>query len=169
MTSTSSTLIPAHDTSSGDAADLAALQSVLDAMPPVRAMRIQALGWQGERLRLQAPLSANVNDKACAFGGSMASIMTLAGWGHCWWRARQAGWNAEIFVADSDIAYQKPLHEDLLAEAWLDEASQWPDLLQTGRERGRCRAILHARLLNQAGETVCRMRARYALIATAKD
>ena len=49
-------------------------------MPPVKAMGIELRGFSGDRLQLSAPLAANVNDKGNAFGGSLASAMTLAGW-----------------------------------------------------------------------------------------
>ena len=62
-------------------ASLDALNAYFDAMPPVAATGIRASKFDGEALQLSAPLAANVNDKGCAFGGSLASLMTLAGWG----------------------------------------------------------------------------------------
>lgn len=59
---------------------LAALQDVLDCMPAVRAMQIQLDGYADGVLRITAPLAANVNDKGNAFGGSLASVLTLSGW-----------------------------------------------------------------------------------------
>ena len=59
------------------AALLDALDAHLQAMPPVAALRLRIAGYDGARLRLRAPLDANVNDKGCAFGGSLASLMTL--------------------------------------------------------------------------------------------
>ena len=87
------------------------------AMPPVAAMRLQAVGWDGERLRLAAPLAANVNDKGCAFGGSMASAMTLAGWGLLTLKLADAGLVSEVYVADSRLRYVTPLYADLVADA----------------------------------------------------
>lgn len=57
------------------------LQSLLDAMPPVAALGVRVARCDAERVVLEAPLARNVNDKACAFGGSLASLLTLAGWG----------------------------------------------------------------------------------------
>src|SRR3546814_17074004 len=57
------------------------LQARLDVMPPVRAMAVQVVSVTPDRVCLRAPLAANVNDKGCAFGGSIAGLMTLAGWG----------------------------------------------------------------------------------------
>src|SRR5688572_33465248 len=83
------------------------------AMPPVAAMRLRAVARDGDVLRLHAPLDANVNDKGCAFGGSMASAMTLAGWGLLTLRLAEAGIAAEVYVADSQLRYLRPLYADL--------------------------------------------------------
>ena len=63
------------------------LDACYRAMPPVAAMGIESAGWDGQRLRLRAPLAANINDKGTVFGGSMASIATLAAWGLRGWLA----------------------------------------------------------------------------------
>src|SRR5690606_24608867 len=60
---------------------LDALQAQLLAMPPARAMQLRITAGHADRLRLEAPLAANVNDKGTAFGGSLVSLMTLAAWG----------------------------------------------------------------------------------------
>lgn len=62
------------------AAMRARLEAELLAMPPVVALGLRVSAFDGRSLRLSAPLSRNVNDKGCAFGGSMSSLMTLAGW-----------------------------------------------------------------------------------------
>ena len=72
-------------------------------MPPVAAIGIDVVGYDGERLRMRAPLAINVNDKGTAFGGSMTSLMTLAGWGLVTLRLQQAGRVADVFVADSTV------------------------------------------------------------------
>ena len=77
------------------------LNAHYDAMPPVAAMQVRAVHYDGQRLRLHAPLDRNVNDKACAFGGSLVSLLTLAGWGLVTLRCHQLGIDADVFVADS--------------------------------------------------------------------
>jgi hypothetical protein len=49
------------------------LNGEFSAMPPVHAMAIKATGMQEGVLSVTAPLANNVNDKACAFGGSLVS------------------------------------------------------------------------------------------------
>ncbi len=63
------------------AADLQLLQQQLSRHAAGRGDGDSGRPLQAGALFLQAPLAANVNDKDNAFGGSLASLMTLAGWG----------------------------------------------------------------------------------------
>src|SRR5690606_677520 len=86
-------------------------------MPPVAAMGLSIAGYDGERLQLAAPLSRHVNDKGCAFGGSLASMMTLASWGLVSLRVDAAGIAADVYVADSQVRYLAPLFSDIQVTA----------------------------------------------------
>ena len=148
-----------------DASALAALDHHYQSMPPVAALQLRIAGFDGECLRLQAPLAAHVNDKGCAFGGSLASLMTLAAWGLVTLRLQQAGLAADVFVADSQQRYRAPLFADLQVEARLADAASWPDFLAELRERGRASVRLAAcvRLPNDGISADCA--ARYVAIA----
>ena len=144
-----------------------ALQSLLAhylSMPPVAAMRLEIAGADAGGLRLRAPLSAHVNDKGCAFGGSLVSLMTLAAWALTTLRIEQAGLEADVYVADTEVRYLAPLRSDLHAEAWLAEDDAWETFLSTLRERGKARATLLSRVLLPDGRVACEARARYAAI-----
>jgi thioesterase domain-containing protein len=137
------------------------LDAHFQAMPPVAAMRLSIAGYDGQRLRLHAPLSANVNDKGCAFGGSLGSLMTLAAWGLATLRVQDAGMQADVFVADSRIRYLAPLFADLTAEAELEPSASWDEFLATLRERGRARTELVARVPLPDGGVAAEFAARY--------
>lgn len=126
-------------------AALARLEHHYHAMPPVALMQLSVTGFDGDRLRLHAPLAVHVNDKGCAFGGSLASMMTLASWGLVSLEIERAGLAADVYVADSKIRYLAPLYADLDVEAELAPESDWPTFLATLRQRGRARAHLLAR------------------------
>ena len=132
-------------------------------MPPVAAMQIRATAFDGQVLRLHAPLAANVNDKDCAFGGSMASLMTLAGWGWLMLKLGEAGLQAEVYVADSNIRYLAPLYGDLVGEGRLREDQDWPAILRCLLERKRARVSMLADVQNAEGMPVATLEARFAL------
>ena len=144
--------------------DLERLNAHYRAMPPVAAMKIRATRFDGEHLHLHAPLDANVNDKGCAFGGSLAGVMTLAGWGLLTLKLEQAGLAGEVYVADSQLRYLKPLYADLQAEARLDPGTDWDTVLRAFRERGRARAHIQAVVRGPEGEPVADLGGRFALL-----
>ena len=146
-----------------------ALQSLLAhylSMPPVAAMRLRIAGADGDSLRLCAPLAAHVNDKGCAFGGSLVSLMTLAGWCLVSGRLQQAGLEAEVYVADSQVRYLAPLRADLVAEAWLEEGD-WAVFLAGFRERGKARCRIAARVCLPEGGEATTFSGRFVALAKA--
>lgn len=144
---------------------LETLRAYCRSMPPVAAMQVDVGGYAHGRLRLVAPLSANVNDKGTAFGGSLTSLMTVAGWGLVTLQLQIAGETAEVYVADSSIRYLAPLRDDLEAEAGLAEGESWETFLATLRQRGRARIQVEARVLLPDGGTATTLSGRFVAIA----
>ncbi len=148
---------------STDAA-LQLLTAHIQSMPPVAALGLQLDGYDGDCLRLRAPLSRHVNDKGCAFGGSMGSMMTLAGWGLVTLRLNEAGITADVFVADSTVRYLAPLYDDLLAEARLADGESWEAATTTLRDKGRARIYIEAGVRLPDGGNAAESRSRYVAI-----
>jgi thioesterase domain-containing protein len=148
-----------------DHALLAWLDAHYRAMPPVAALQPRGARLHEDVLHLSAPLAANVNDKGCAFGGSLVSLMTLAGWGLVTLQLRRAGLEADVFVADTEVRYRAPLYADLDARAWLDEGQDWSAVAHSLRTTGRASAHLVARVALPEGGDAVRARARYVAIA----
>ena len=144
---------------------LQALDAHYQAMPPVAALQLRIAGFDGDCLRLRAPLAAHVNDKGCAFGGSLGSLMTLAGWGLVTLRLQQAGLPAEVYVADSSVRYRAPLHADLEAEARLDDGESWDAVVAALRGQGRASTFLQACVRLPDGGIAAEGRARFVAIA----
>ena len=120
-------------------------------MPPVAALGVRPLGYDGKVLRLGAPLAANINDKGCAFGGSLSGLMTLAGWGWITLRLQLAGLDAEVYVADSQVKYLSPVYEDLVAEAMPAVDESWEQFTDTLQRYGKARMAMQARVPMKAG------------------
>lgn len=143
------------------------LQHHYQSMPPVAAMNLTIGGYDGTRLRLHAALADHVNDKGCAFGGSLASMMTLASWGLVSLKLHEAGIDADVYVADSQLRYLAPLYADLDVTAELDPDADLDTFLGTLRERGRARTQLVARVLTPEGVVATDFTARYVAIVRA--
>src|SRR5574337_318661 len=89
-------------------------------IPLARAMDLRVSDFDGDRLAIAAPLAPNINDKGCAFGGSLVSLLTLAGWGVIVLKLRALGKECEVYVQDSAVRYFAPVWEDFTAQARLD-------------------------------------------------
>ena len=147
---------------------LDALTAHFAGMPPVAALQPRVLAWEDGALRLLAPLAANINDKGNAFGGSLCSLMTIAGWGLAFLQLAEAGLEADIYVADTRIRYLKPVYEDLLVEARLDTAGEGAaalDLSGTLRAQGRASFRINACTVLADGGTAAALNGRYVAIA----
>ena len=129
---------------------------------PAKAMGIRVSKVWKHGLELCAPLGCNRNDKGTAFAGSIASILTLAGWGLLTLQLRERGLEPDILVVSSKIKYASPVKDNLRASVEIgdDELARIVNELQDKqRSRARLSIILHA------GETECAAAtADYALI-----
>ncbi len=143
---------------------LEALRVYTRELVPLAAMQVRVAEYDGLRLHMEAPLAVNMNDKGSAFGGSMTSLMTYAGWGLVTLQLHQAGLQADVFVADSAVRYKKPLYADLHAEAELAPEESWAPFLDTLAQRGRARIQLQARIVSE-GELMADLSGRYVAIA----
>ena len=150
------------------ASALDALNAHFAGMPPVAALQPAIDAWHDGHLRLSAPLAANVNDKGCAFGGSLSSLMTIAGWGLAFLELAKAGQEADIYIADSRVRYLKPVYEDLLVEVRLDTAGENAadaiDLPGALRGKGRASVRMEARTLLADGGVAAVLVGRYVAI-----
>lgn len=144
---------------------LEALRVYTRELVPLAAMQVRVAGYDGLRLHMDAPLAVNMNDKGSAFGGSMTSLMTYAGWGLVTLQLHQAGLQADVFVADSSVHYKKPLYTDLHAEAELAPEESWAPFLTTLVQRGRARIQLQARIAGPEGQVMADLSGRYVAIA----
>lgn len=143
---------------------LAALAAHFAGMPPVAAMQPAIIAWDAGVLRLRAPLAANINDKNCAFGGSLSSLMTIAGWGIVSLTLAEAGLDADVYVADSRVRYLKPVFEDLVVDAAFDDPLEAAGLADTLRHQGRASVRIQARTQLADGSAGATLVARYVAI-----
>lgn len=142
-------------------ASTAALEEfLLDSIPLARAMQLRIREWSPARLVLTAPLAPNINDKGCAFGGSLASLATLAPWALLELALRAEGLAADIFVADATIRYLAPIWEDIRVEAEPAAGAELAEFIRTLRTRGRARIAMQARVCAAEAEA-CVQEARF--------
>lgn len=149
---------PQPDDTLTQAADLEA--DVLQHIPLARAMQMHIHAWDGEHIVVHAPLGPNINDKGCAFGGSLASLMTLAPWAMLELGLRQAGLDADLFVADAEIRYLAPLFDDIEIHAESAPGQSTERFRDMLRSKGKARISVRARV-GDDDHPVCVQTARF--------
>lgn len=115
------------------------IQFIRDEIPLAHNMDLHLHSHDDHHIAITAPLKPNINDKGCAFGGSLVSLMTLSGWSLVELELRKRGFDCDVFVAESTVHYLAPVWEDLLSEARLGPHADWNAFFHTLNARGRAR------------------------------
>ena len=148
------------NTGSSDQA-LRLIRFIRDEIPLARAMDLQLGRHDMCTLSLHAPLAPNVNDKGCAFGGSLVSLMTLTGWALVELALQREQLDCDVFVAESDVRYLAPLWQDFRAEARLADAADWSTFFDTLIARGRARIGVDCVIPGEDGRPAATLAARF--------
>ena len=137
------------------------IQFVRSEIPLARAMDLQLGRYDGDTLSLRAPLPPNVNDKGCAFGGSLVSLMTLSGWALVELALRGEGLDCDVFVAESQVRYLAPLWHDFRSEARLADEASWNTFFATLAARGRARINVECVVPGEDAQPAATLAARF--------
>lgn len=147
-----------------DAAAAALERDILGKIVLARAMAISVVAYDGESLTMAAPLAPNVNDKGCAFGGSLVSLMTLAGWGLVKLALDRHGRDCDIYVQDSDVRYLAPVWNDFEAVARLVDRESFAAMIEALAARGRARTRVRCVVPLPDGTAAATLEARFVAI-----
>jgi thioesterase domain-containing protein len=132
-----------------------------DEIPLALAMDLQLGDVHDDSLSLLAPLGPNVNDKGCAFGGSLVSLMTLCGWALVELALRRHGEHCDVFVAESTVRYLAPLWQDFRSEARLADGTDWVTFFRTLEARGKARIEVACIVPGEDGAPAATLAARF--------
>jgi len=137
------------------------IRFIREEIPLARAMDLQLAGCDDDQLSLRVPLAPNVNDKGCAFGGSLVSLMTLSGWALVELALRRRGLDCDVFVAESSVRYLAPLWRDFHSEARLAAGAEWATFFSTLDARGKARIGVDCVVPGEDGRPACSLGARF--------
>lgn len=139
-------------------------QAMFGEIPLARAMQLRVRCYDNDTLVLAAPLAPNINDKGCAFGGSLVSALTLSGWGLIFLRLRALGSDYDIYVQDSQVRYLLPVWGDFDASSQLAEGESWDDFFAMLKTRGRARLCTDCAVMLGDGKPACTLQARFVVM-----
>lgn len=134
---------------------------IRDSIPLAHTMDLSLASYDGETLVLNCPLAPNVNDKGCAFGGSLTSLMTLAGWGLVELALRQRGEDCDVYVGESTVRYLDPVWGDFQAEAQRAEEASWDTFFATLAARNRARIAVTCQVPGEDGKPAATLAAQF--------
>jgi thioesterase domain-containing protein len=136
--------------------DAAAVQDYLHTHIPLsQAMGVRVLEATAARITLAAPLEPNINHRETVFGGSAASLATLAAWALLRVRLHDAGLDGRLVIQHSVMSYDRPIPGAFTAVAEYRDTAEWQRFLQTLTRKRRARIKLTAALQYQ-NETAAR-------------
>lgn len=129
-------------------------------IPITAAMGLEVRHLRHGSIRLSAPLAPNVNDKHTAFGGSLASLATLAGWGllHC--ELLRLGHRADVMIQKSEFLYYHPVRVELAAYCDLPDPEHWRRFTGQLARKGRARVAVTSWIAGPQGAALT-MEGRY--------
>jgi thioesterase domain-containing protein len=126
----------------------AELEAYLHAQIPVsRAMAMRVTRADRTGVVLCAPLAPNINHRQTFFGGSAASLATLAAWALAHERVREeSGLDVHVVIQRSSMEYLEPAATEVSAECVSPPDKHWDRLLRSVRRWGKGRIRLTVQL-----------------------
>lgn len=132
-------------------------------LPTAQHMELAVDRYDGQSLRLHAPLAPSINDKLTAFGGSIYVVAVMACWGMVYLRCVEAGLDPDIVVAKAEIDYLLPVNDDIVAESVPALDDQWEHFFHSFDDRGRGKIELCSQVIVR-GEVAARFKGIYAIV-----
>jgi thioesterase domain-containing protein len=131
-------------------------------IPLTRAMGVSVAHFDASGLTLRAPLELNINHKSTAFGGSLSTLATLAGWGLLKLLLREQR-PVTVVIQESCVQYLRPVSEDLQATCATPPTGESEKFLRSLARKGIARIELEVLIL-AGGETAVRFHGRFVAL-----
>ena len=111
-------------------------------IPLSAAMQVAVEHLDESGVTLSAPLEPNINHRNTVFGGSLASLATLAAWSLVHVGLTDAGLPSRVVVMSSQIEYLAPATGTFAALCLRPAPEEWQRFVNTVRRRGKGRIAL---------------------------
>lgn len=134
-------------------------KTITGSIPISQHMGYEIIQLTPNRIEVAAPLENNINIHGTAFAGSIYSVATLTGWALMYYVLQDAGYKAELVLAEANIRYRSPIKENLRCQARLDEAERL-SFLDKLQQQGRSRLVLEVVINREAAVWTGKLAAR---------
>jgi thioesterase domain-containing protein len=120
-------------------------------MPITRSLGARVERYDGDSVRLAAPLAPNVNHFSTAFGGSLSALAILSGWVLLHLQLRERGVDSRLVVQRSVFEFAAPVDGDFTATTVLPAPAAWDRFLATLARHRAARVIVSSTLACSSG------------------
>ncbi len=111
-------------------------------IPLTRHLGATVAHWDGNTVRLSAPLAPNLNHRGTAFGGSLSALAIVCGWTLLHLALRERGVSHRIVIQSSKMDFAEPVDGDFTATSALPDPARWDRFLTTLRRHDRARIVV---------------------------
>lgn len=144
--------------------DLAGVEAYLhEHIPITKAMGLKVTGYDGNTVRLWAPLEPNLNHRQTAFGGSVSALGILAGWTLLHIKLGESRDSAQLVIQRSETDYSGPVETDFTAVCAMPGVREWEKFEQAFKRYGKARIHLES-LVEVAGQVLARHKGSYVAV-----
>ena len=124
--------------------------------------------YDGQTVRISAPLEPNLNHRNTAFGGSISALAILSGWTLLHLKLREEGICNRLVIQKSSLDFLDPVAADFRAECSLPSLEVWEKFLRTLKRRGMARISVESRIVSDVG-TGGRHEGTYVAVARSEN
>jgi thioesterase domain-containing protein len=115
-------------------------------IPITRSLGVMAMAFSEKEIRFKAPLSANINHRSTAFGGSISSLLITTGWSYLRLLFDDIDPTPKIVIGRSCTNYLKPVTSDFSSELVIPEKHESENFMEMFDRFGKARITLQAHI-----------------------
>ena len=119
-------------------------------IPITRPIGVKVVAFDGEIIRLAAPLQPNLNHRHTVFGGSIATLGILANWTLIHLKLETEDLHPRLVIQKSYVDYIEPIDNDFEAVAQIPDKAIWERFKKMLTQKGKARIAVRSEIqLNQ--------------------
>ena len=121
-----------------------------DHIPLSKAMGVVVRSISVDKVELIAPLAPNINHRQTVFGGSIASIATLAAWVYIHFRLQvEVAFSYRVVITKSETDFLHPVAGDFIAVCPAPDSADWSRFKKALSSHNKGRVTLSTRIVSE--------------------
>lgn len=131
---------------------------LLSKIPICRHMKIKILQADKKQISIEGDLEANHNHLGTAFGGSLSSLMILAGYCQVFQLIEGKG---HVLLKSSTMNFRRPVEQNIVAVSHPPSEQDLQQFVKVYDKWGKSRISVNSHILLENGEIACTMNSEF--------